>query len=141
MSRRWKPGNQASFGVQRRAIESATKPVIIELPDPPTTNNLFANFSGHGRIPTERYSKWKRAAHAMLMIARPKRVPGRVHISMLHNDTRKADLDNLAKAPLDALVEWGVIDGDGPAFVRSILLTWGTVTGVRITIRPHEEET
>lgn len=38
----------------------------LNLPFPPSLNNLFRNVRGKGRVPTARYEDWrKRATHAM----------------------------------------------------------------------------
>jgi Holliday junction resolvase RusA-like endonuclease len=48
-------------------------------------------------------------------------------------DKRKRDLDNLLKAPIDLLVEHGVIDDDRN--VVSLGASWGAGQGAQVVVR------
>ncbi|MGI9412094.1 MAG: RusA family crossover junction endodeoxyribonuclease [Hyphomicrobiales bacterium] len=86
----------------------------LTLPFPPTTNNLFRNVRGKGRVPTKNYEQWMKRALGELMIQRPARLTGYVSVDLAFGipDKRRRDLDNLMKAPLDCLVKFGVVEDD-----------------------------
>ena len=44
----------------------------------------------------------------------------------------RADLDNLAKAPIDLLCDLQLIEGDHRDVIREVHLRWGGVEGMRI---------
>ena len=108
--------------------------IAIDLPFPPSTNTLFRNVPGRGRVRTKRYLTWWRVAanellaqrtgldHAVATaIWRAERVG--VSITLGRPDSRpRRDLDNLAKAILDRLS--GVIWMDDDRVVQ-LSLQWG----------------
>lgn len=96
---------------------------LFTIPFPPGVNNLFNN-GAKGRYPTDRYKAWRKLAADALKIQKPKPVEGPFTLSIkLHKpDRRKRDLDGLLKAPLDALVEAGLIQDDSLAM--KISLEW-----------------
>jgi len=111
--------------------------ITLDLPFPPSVNNLFAN-GASGRYPTQQYRDWQTNAGWKIQADRPGRCPGPVKITMVFEEKGgRRDLDNLAKAPIDILVKHSVIDGDHRSVVREIHSSWSTkVQGVRITIAP-----
>lgn len=111
--------------------------ITIDLPFPPSVNNLFANGS-KGRFPTQQYRDWQQSAGWKILAERPGRLPGPVKIILQYEEKNgRRDLDNLAKATLDLLVKHNVIDGDHRTVVREINLSWSNaVQGVRVTIEP-----
>ena len=48
----------------------------------------------------------------------------------------RADIDNLAKAPIDLLVALALIESDDAYVVRQVTLRWGAVTGMEVRIVP-----
>lgn len=100
---------------------------MIVLPFPPSTNNLFINV-GKRRIRSPRYDGWRSEAIAAIWQQRPAKVAGPFRLTLTFDrpDNRARDLDNLAKAPLDALVHTGVIEGDHLS--REITLRWSDAT-------------
>lgn len=113
--------------------------ITLDLPFPPSVNNLFANGSS-GRFTTQQYRDWQTAAAWKLLADRPGRVPGPVKLTLVYEEKHgRRDLDNLLKAVLDLLVKHNVIDGDHRTVLREISAKWSAkVTGVRITIEPAE---
>lgn len=117
---------------------------VISLPFPPTTNNLYLNAKGKGRIPTPRYSAWRTQALWEIRIQRAKPVTGpvHVHIRLVAPDKRRRDADNTFKAVLDALATGNVIEDDSSAYVRRLSTEWAeagepcivTITPVEITL-------
>lgn len=105
---------------------------------PPSTNNLFFN-RGRARAPTKEYTAWREQAGLELMVARPRRVPGRVVIVMTFGrpDRRRRDVSNLLKPVEDALVRHGVIEDD--SLVDDIRGRWSDqIVGVRVTVSEVE---
>jgi crossover junction endodeoxyribonuclease RusA len=99
---------------------SGTRPPVrltFTLPYPPTTNNLFAGAFGGRRLSVTARAYVKRVAELALMNAQhmPRFVlTGRIGIALVASppDARDRDLDNLLKAPLDALKKCGVLRDD-----------------------------
>jgi crossover junction endodeoxyribonuclease RusA len=104
------------------------------LPFPVSTNNLFA---GKGRrFPSKRYKAWREEAAWALASQRPLpsfSEPVEVTLSIGRPDRRTRDLDNLLKAPLDLLVEFGVLADD--QLIHRLSASWDSdVVGCRVEI-------
>ena len=114
--------------------------VVLTLPRPPTTNNLFTGV--RKRIDSPRYASWKREAGWELLRQRPPRIRGPVAVLIevsLSESNDTWDLCNREKATMDLLVTQGVIQGDNRPFVREFAMRWNdAVSGVRVTVRPLE---
>lgn len=121
--------------LETRAINNRG-PIIVDLPFPPSTNNLFANGRSKGRYETPTYTKWKTEAGWVLMTTRPGRLAGRVRIAIELEDSHpRADADNRIKAILDLLVSHNVIEDDSAKIVRKVSAEWkDEVKGARVTI-------
>lgn len=113
--------------------------VVVTLPFPPSTNNLFINTS-RGRIRSSKYDEWATEAGWELTRQRPVKSLGPVSLLFefqSNRDKRKRDITNLLKAPEDLLVKFGVIEADDNTIVQAISAGWSaSVKGVRITITP-----
>lgn len=122
--------------VERRPITNKGA-VTVDLPFPPSVNNLFANGS-KGRFPTQQYRDWQTSAAWKLLADKPPRVPGPIKVSFEYEEKHgRRDLDNLLKAVLDLLVKHNIIDGDHRTVLRGITASWSNkVHGVRVTIEP-----
>lgn len=96
--------------------------VRLSLPFPPTTNNLFVNVPGKGRVKSPTYRKWLSAASSECWGV--KGVLGRYHLTLTAErpDRRARDLSNLIKAVEDLLTHVGLIEDDYLA--ETILLSW-----------------
>jgi crossover junction endodeoxyribonuclease RusA len=109
---------------------------LTKIPTPPSTNTLFANVPGKGRVKSDRYRTWRNAAGWEVRAQKALRVKGPVHLTYTYEEgATRADLGNLEKAATDMLVDLGIIDGDGPAIVRSITLQWGKGPGMTVEVR------
>ena len=125
--------------VERRAIApvEAKSLTLSKLPVPPAANNLFFNAQGGGRSRSARYRAWRAAAGWQARLQNPVRVRGPVAISIVVEEgASRADLDNLAKAPIDLLCDLQLIEGDHREVIREVNLRWGGVEGMRIEVRP-----
>jgi Holliday junction resolvase RusA-like endonuclease len=105
----------------------ALTPTSFTLPIPPTTNSLFANVKGVGRVRTKKYRSWCEMAGADLFtqkVSGTAPVPCCVSIIVVggkgFNENR--DLDNCAKGVLDLLVSQGILEGDSVKHVTTLML-------------------
>lgn len=117
--------------------EGDTRPVIIDLPTPPSVNALYRNVVGKGRVKTERYRTWATAAGWELRRQCPHGVPGRygIRVTVGRTDNRRRDLSNTIKAVEDLLVAHGVVSDD--SLCDEISMAWSRlVKGCRVEITP-----
>ncbi|MDG2570618.1 hypothetical protein P7L87_23955 [Vibrio parahaemolyticus] len=85
--------------------------VSIDLPRPPSVNNLFRNVPGKGRVKTSDYRSWLQQAGWLIKAQRPGKVEGEYKLLVLIGPT-KADIGNLEKALSDLLQAHGVIENE-----------------------------
>ena len=116
--------------------------LVVHLPTPPTSNNLFATDLKSGRrFRTYEYKSWVQEAGLLLNRQRPPLVAGKVSILLEVEEpktARRQDVCNREKACIDLLVSRGVIQSDDQRHVREVTMRWAPVDGVRITIRGCE---
>lgn len=111
--------------------------IVLDLPSPPSVNNLFINKRGRGRITSPHYTQWKELAGWELQRQRPNKIRGPVTVKIEHEDAGRIDGDNKLKPLFDLLVAHQVIEDDKRAIVRSFSFEWvPNVTGVRVTVTP-----
>ena len=96
------------------------------LPPPISTNNLFSNVAGRGRVATADYKAWKLQAAQMLAAQRRPRFTVPVFISLMLGeiDVGNMDSDNAAKAAIDSLKRAEIIVDDSRRWVRSSRSAW-----------------
>ncbi len=114
--------------------------LCIELPMPPTTNNLFAS-NPKRRFRSAEYTAWVKEAGYRLNAQRPPLMAGKVALLIEVENPKTAirqDCTNRIKAVEDLLVSHRVIQGDDQRFVRRVTVEWADVEGCRITVRPCE---
>lgn len=126
--------------VEHRKI--AAKAIVLHLPMPPSTNNLFCNV-GHGRIRSREYNAWCNEAGWMIREKWQGAIHGPVKISIQLEDKHpRADADNRIKAVLDLLTPHkhglGIIDGDHSKVLRKVSAEWSDVQGAVVTIERGE---
>lgn len=114
--------------------------LVIELPIPPTTNNLFAtDRSSRKRFRSAEYQAWIKEAGYRLNAQRPPLMAGKVALLIEVEEpktSRRQDVCNREKAVTDLLVSHRVIQGDDQRFVRELTMRWADVDGVKVTVRP-----
>lgn len=111
----------------------------IDLPLPPSTNSLYQNVKGKGRVRTMGYNAWLIAAGKVITSQRVKAydVPVQVCVYLEDSPKTEGDADNRIKACLDLLVKHRVIAGDCKLHVRRACAEWSPETkGCRVSIRP-----
>jgi Holliday junction resolvase RusA-like endonuclease len=129
-----------SFGLDRYRVERKPIPdnlIVLELPHlPPSTNNLYINVRGRGRVKSGKYVDWLNTAGLILNSQTKGRITGRVDILILVEDCHpQRDASNTIKPVEDLLVKCGVIQDDRAKFVRGCGARWDqTIRGVRIEI-------
>lgn len=116
----------------------ATGPIEIVLQFmPPSTNNLFANIPGKGRVKSAEYNRWLIHAGMLVHTQCKTRMAERCDITIALEDCHPtADVSNHIKAVEDLLVKVGVIADDNAKFVRSVRAVWADIEGCRIEIWP-----
>lgn len=93
------------------------------LPEPPSTNNLFKNVKGVGRVRTSHYQDWLMCAITAMRVQNIKNVDCRcIVIVGVERNSMQADIDNRLKATLDAIVKAGVLSDD--SLVTAALPVW-----------------
>ena len=115
---------------------------VVTLPFPVSTNSLYRNLRGKGRVKTERHRTWRRAAGWDLEHQKPPSVEGPVALDIaLGRPTNqdgtpskvRRDLSNLIKCLEDLLVDHGVIEDD--SLVQDLRVYWAEdIDGARVAI-------
>lgn len=105
----------------------------LDLPLPPSVNNLYANVPKVGRVKTKRYRTWLNAAGWELKTQRPQPVVGHYTMTLLlqRPDNRRRDCSNAIKAVEDLLVTHGILSDDSLAL--SLTIRWEGI-GRRCTV-------
>jgi Holliday junction resolvase RusA-like endonuclease len=112
--------------------------ISLNLPKPPSVNNLHLNVRGRGRVKSPKYRAWIEEAGYAVAIARPAKLQGPVSINCEFEDKGSGDIDNFSKAVLDLLVRHQVIEDDRRSIVRRLNLSWSPeITGCQVTITPE----
>lgn len=123
-------------------IDAARPPapwtIELTLPGlPPSTNNLFANIPGRGRVKTSAYTRWLNQCGLILRAQCKTRMAERCDITIALEDCHPlADASNYLKATEDLLVKLGILEDDNAKYVRSISGVWADIEGTRITLFP-----
>jgi len=122
--------------VQRRSIPE--NHVTYDLPHmPPSTNHLYFNVPGKGRVKTSAYDDWLHQAGILIRRQGIARMTQRVDIVISLEDKHpRRDASNTIKPIEDLLVKLGVLPDDRSKFVRSVMAKWAPIDGIRIDIRP-----
>ncbi len=104
----------------------------VAFPFPPSTNNLYFNAAGRGRVRTKKYEVWCITAKLAIYEQRPDPVAGKVALSIRLSkpDKRRRDLSNHIKAIEDLLVDMRLIDDDRN--VERIDIAWGDETIIEV---------
>ena len=110
----------------------------LELPLPPSVNRLWRSNRGRVHV-SSRYKSWRRSAGWELVLQKPERLEGWVRISIAAGapDRRRRDVDGLAKATLDLLVEHQVIADDSLVASLSSMYRSTHTTGSNRVSRSH----
>jgi crossover junction endodeoxyribonuclease RusA len=107
----------------------------FNLPLPISTNALFFNKKGKGRIKTPEYRAWIEEAGWEIKRQHVPSFNGPVSLAYELSTKSRMDLPNCEKGVTDLLVAMGIIPDDSPKYVRGVVLSWSSeVEGVRVTV-------
>jgi len=106
--------------------------IDVTIPVPPSSNALFRNVPGKGRVKTGDYKRWLNEAGWQLLAQKPAPITGRVNLT-LDVQRSRGDVSNRVKAAEDLLVRHGLIEDD--RLVQSITARWSDeVVGCRVMV-------
>jgi crossover junction endodeoxyribonuclease RusA len=102
----------------------------VAVPMPPSTNTLFVNIPGRGRVKNGKYRTWQLEAIPILKTnLEPVQGAVRMHYRLTLGTSFRGDISNRIKALEDAVVEAGIIEGDTHRIVSEILITRDYISG------------
>lgn len=118
-------------------------PAYLALPSPISTNNLFGNAPGRGRVITKEYTAWRKLASDYLRAQAPLprfAVPVDIMLFVGERGVGNMDSDNTAKAYIDAMKKAQIIHDDSRKWVRSSQAIWTPdIAGCVAAITPADE--
>ena len=112
----------------------------LELPFPPSVNTYWRNFNGRMLI-SKKGREYRKAVADQIMIQRGnKHYKGKIRLTIeaWRPDNRKRDLDNLLKAPLDALTHAGVYEDD--ELIVDLRIFWAEDQAGKLKVKIEEIE-
>ena len=133
------------------APKFAQSPLVFDLPAPPSLSGCFNNVQGRGRVPTKRYTKWRREAHLLvtaqlsekgLFSNKDRKLQGAYGMLVAYNppDQRKRDLGNLDKATSDLFVDLRIVEDDSDCSFLAYYKSSDPAPGfIRVLIGPAAE--
>lgn len=127
----------AATTVTRTEAASQNAVTYLTVPAPPSTNALYRNVPGRGRVKTGAYKDWAGRAGWTLKSQAPAAVPGRVIIIIgIERESAASDIDNRVKALFDLLVTHKVIKDD--RYVTAFAIAWApkATDQARLAIMP-----
>lgn len=112
--------------VERAPEAAGASPAPVasyDLPAPPSTNALFRNVKGKGRVKTREYRDWAMHAGWSLKSQGIVTIDDRCIVLIgVERHSMQADIDNRVKATLDVLVDNGIIRDD--SLVTAVFSVW-----------------
>ena len=114
--------------------------IELTLPFPPSVNTYWRNFQGRMLISKKGREYRKAVADEILIQKGNKHYKGKIKLTIeaWRPDNRKRDLDNLLKAPLDALTHAGVYEDD--QLIVDLRIFWAEDQGGKLKIKIEELE-
>jgi crossover junction endodeoxyribonuclease RusA len=113
--------------------------IRIELPYPPSTNNLFSN-GKKGRFKSLAYKAWLQLAAINIKDSHRQNLgPYSISICLKRPDMRRRDIGNFEKAVSDLLVSHGVVKDD--SLCQRLVMTWdnGISADCVVLVHPYEQ--
>lgn len=110
--------------------------IVLNLPLPPSTNHLFENVRGYGRVKSKAYKQWIQEAGWELAVQRAEHIAGWYELSIFLPASVRGDIDNRAKALSDLLVKHAVIPDDKKAWALHIHRDHRVESGCQAVVRP-----
>lgn len=108
------------------------------LPFPPSVNSYWRQFQGRTLISKKGREYRLAVAEQVLIQKGAKHYSGKVKLTIeaWRPDDRRRDLDNLLKAPLDALTHAGVYDDDH--LIVDLRIYWAEEKGGKLKVKIEE---
>lgn len=124
--------NDGSQDARHEAIATAGREIVIDLPLPPSTNNLFPSGGNKKRrFASPEYRAWKRTAAQIIRDSGFKAWTGRLPVSVIiivRNGrgwySKISDIANREKAPTDAMVDNGILPQDTAEYIADIRIVY-----------------
>jgi crossover junction endodeoxyribonuclease RusA len=112
--------------------------IELELPFPPSVNTYWRTFQGRMLISKKGREYRKAVADQVLIQKGAKHYEGKVKVTIeaWRPDERRRDLDNLLKAPLDALTHAGVYMDD--QLIVDLRIYWADDKGGKLKVKVEE---
>lgn len=114
-------------------------PLYLALPAAISTNSLFRNVPGKGRVKTTAYNDWRSSAIKLIGVQKRHSftVPVKITLYVGEVGVGNMDADNAAKAPIDALKKAGIIRDDSRKWVWATECVWVPgMAGMVAEVRP-----
>ncbi|MCT7656148.1 RusA family crossover junction endodeoxyribonuclease [Oceanimonas sp. NS1] len=115
--------------------------ISLELPWPPSMNQMWRRVNGRTVLCKAAREYRNKVAPLVLLARANKHLAGRIRVDVVAQppDHRQRDLDNMLKAPLDALTHAGVYLDDSQ--IDRLLIERGPVCkGGRLLVAIHYEQ-
>lgn len=131
---------QTARAIAPTASQRPTAITFLTVPCPPSTNKLFRNVPGRGRVRTGGYKAWADEAGWKLLAQKPAPVPGRVIIVLgIDRSNAQSDIDNRVKAIFDLLTDHKIIQDD--KYVTAFAISWNAKASdlARVAIMPASD--
>ena len=99
--------------------------ICLDLPMPTSVNQIYRK-GKHGLYKSKKYTAWQAAADDMFLEQKQgqEAIKGHFWAGLILNEKkRRGDLDNRAKAVLDALQRWQLIEND--SLCDELTISWG----------------
>jgi len=112
--------------------------INLELPFPPSVNTYWRHYNGHMLISKKGREYRQLVADQVLIQKGAKHYIGKIKMTIeaWRPDERKRDLDNLLKAPLDALTHAGVYLDDH--LIVDLRIYWADDKGAKLKVKIEE---
>lgn len=114
--------------------------IELTLPFPPSVNTYWRNFQGRMLISKKGREYRKAVADEIILQKGNKHLKGKIKMTIeaWRPDNRKRDLDNLLKAPLDALTHAGVYEDD--QLIVDLRIFWAEDQAGKLKVKIEEIE-
>jgi crossover junction endodeoxyribonuclease RusA len=114
--------------------------IELTLPFPPSVNTYWRTFNGRMLISKKGREYRKAVADEIILQKGNKHLKGKIKLTIeaWRPDNRKRDLDNLLKAPLDALTHAGVYEDD--QLIVDLRIFWAEDQAGKLKIQIEEIE-
>lgn len=114
--------------------------IELTLPFPPSVNTYWRTFNGRMLISKKGREYRKAVADEIILQKGNKHLKGKIKMTIeaWRPDNRKRDLDNLLKAPLDALTHAGVYEDD--QLIVDLRIFWAEDQAGKLKVKIEEIE-